>query len=1005
MPWQAPSAPDLVEVYSVSTTDSREVTVVYDIIGPDLTEPFDIGIFRSSTAIFGSGISVEVGLIHEQADGACMKASDGTWVRQSQVSGDFLTSGYHTETLALSNSSVTDGNVVLAAPLAPDPQLSDVIAVADPDGNQPWNFTPDNTDAHFHIYVIGAVVQGFGADQSWVEQMTGALYKETYEKVFPVHWHSLAIEPGWAVEAGNNLYTQIVEYTASIVSELEKNDVIDVHLIGHSRGAAVIDQTMIDLDIFTSLLPPQLAHGFYKMTMLDPHPANLYTIKDISINPLLWPLAILDPIGQLLYSDPSIVVPRRINQLEDYYQKSAYNALVHDHYWLETYFNLQGLSLNEITIQDQGQTITTQYDMTNWGLGHTEVHGWYEDWIIPTLGHSLRLPIRSSLSSGDPSAAASQLAIIPSSTLLLGADGNLDPCTGVPFTLYVFALNAQGNPDPTFTGSVTLGLATNPGNSVLGGTLTVNAVNGVATFSDLTITNPGSGYTFEATSDGLTSATSVPIDVEPYQLVLTSPPPDSVTAGSGFGLAVTVEDGAGNVDTSFNGNVTVALGDYFGGTVPLGGTVTVQADQGVATFSGLTIGPAGDYLLIATSDGSTGTSSPISVTAAAASRLEVSFQPGDDVTAGSGFDLVIYAEDAEGNVDTTFDGDVTLALANNPSGGNLGGTLTVPAINGIANFIGLTIDTAGIGYTLDAASTGLSPATSNPLNITAPGVATHLVVTTEPPSTITAGTGFTLAVSAEDDFGTVDTSFQGNVIIAIEYNASDIGTLGGTLTLPAVAGVATFSGLTLSTADNKYILQASSADLAAGLTNAVDVTPLWDGGSTANNLWTTKENWAGDTAPLPGDNLIFPAGAEQLVNFNDYPSGTIFGSITVSGSGYQIQGNAYQSSTFEVQANTNVEVNSIFSDTLNMGAGSVLNIAPIAGGWHATNSTLTPLGTRALRPTSRKPIAQPTDANTIAPSTSTATTTVAAGPIADSTILATSVPATSEVATMAGIVE
>ena len=54
----------------MSTTDSREVTVDYDIIGPDLTEPFSIGIFRSSTATYGAGINVVVGLFHEQADGA-----------------------------------------------------------------------------------------------------------------------------------------------------------------------------------------------------------------------------------------------------------------------------------------------------------------------------------------------------------------------------------------------------------------------------------------------------------------------------------------------------------------------------------------------------------------------------------------------------------------------------------------------------------------------------------------------------------------------------------------------------------------------------------------------------------------------------------------------------------------------------------------------------------------------------------------------------------------------
>ena len=136
--------------------------------------------------------------------------------------------------------------MVLATPLAPDPHLSDVLAVADPDGNA-LELHTGNTDAHFRIYIIGAVVQGFGADQSWVEQMTGALYKGALKRIFRVHSHCPAIGPGWAVEAGDDLFPTIVECGASVISALGKNDVVDVHLIGHGRGAAVIDQTMNDL--------------------------------------------------------------------------------------------------------------------------------------------------------------------------------------------------------------------------------------------------------------------------------------------------------------------------------------------------------------------------------------------------------------------------------------------------------------------------------------------------------------------------------------------------------------------------------------------------------------------------------------------------------------------------------------------------------------------------------------------------------------------------------------
>lgn len=68
---------------------------------------------------------------------------------------------------------------------------------------------------------------------------------------------------------------------------------------------------------------------------------------------------------------------------------------------------------------------------------------------------------------------------------------------------------------PTATNAVTLALAANPGPSTLSGTLTVNAVGGLATFSDLSLDVVGTGYTLMASSPGLTSLTSGAFDVTP----------------------------------------------------------------------------------------------------------------------------------------------------------------------------------------------------------------------------------------------------------------------------------------------------------------------------------------------------------------------------------------------------------------------------------------------------------------------------------------------------------
>src|SRR5437762_10107368 len=68
--------------------------------------------------------------------------------------------------------------------------------------------------------------------------------------------------------------------------------------------------------------------------------------------------------------------------------------------------------------------------------------------------------------------------------------------------------DAQGNTVTTATTSITLAIGTNPASGTLAGTKTVGAVNGVATFSTLSLNAVGTGYTLTASATGLTGATS-----------------------------------------------------------------------------------------------------------------------------------------------------------------------------------------------------------------------------------------------------------------------------------------------------------------------------------------------------------------------------------------------------------------------------------------------------------------------------------------------------------------
>lgn len=92
------------------------------------------------------------------------------------------------------------------------------------------------------------------------------------------------------------------------------------------------------------------------------------------------------------------------------------------------------------------------------------------------------------------------------------------PAGGVvdlPIVAFVEIRDAQGTLVPGANDPVTVAFGANPGGATLGGTLTVNAVSGTVVFTDLTIDQPGTGYTLVATAPGLTPDTTPPFDVIP----------------------------------------------------------------------------------------------------------------------------------------------------------------------------------------------------------------------------------------------------------------------------------------------------------------------------------------------------------------------------------------------------------------------------------------------------------------------------------------------------------
>ena len=82
---------------------------------------------------------------------------------------------------------------------------------------------------------------------------------------------------------------------------------------------------------------------------------------------------------------------------------------------------------------------------------------------------------------------------------------------GSPVSVEV--LDGAGHLLTTSTAAVTVAIGSNPGSGTLSGSMTVDASAGVASFSDLSINQTGTGYTLVATSTGITPATSTYFDI------------------------------------------------------------------------------------------------------------------------------------------------------------------------------------------------------------------------------------------------------------------------------------------------------------------------------------------------------------------------------------------------------------------------------------------------------------------------------------------------------------
>lgn len=222
--------------------------------------------------------------------------------------------------------------------------------------------------------------------------------------------------------------------------------------------------------------------------------------------------------------------------------------------------------------------------------------------------------------------------------------------------------------------------------------------------------------TITAAAEGIPGYAALTVTQSTSQLAFRVQPPVTTVAGDPFATAVQVEvrDAGGALVADAQIAITLASS-----TSTLKGTTTVNAINGVASFSGLFMEQAGaSYTITATSAALTqAVSSSYAITAATAVAVAFTSPPAND-TAGSPLGVVARIRDRFGNTVPSPSALVRLRVSAAPLGGILFGDTAVTTVAGVATFATANLHLVGAGYQLRAAAAGIDSVASAPFTIT-----------------------------------------------------------------------------------------------------------------------------------------------------------------------------------------------------------------------------------------------------------------------------------------------
>lgn len=227
-----------------------------------------------------------------------------------------------------------------------------------------------------------------------------------------------------------------------------------------------------------------------------------------------------------------------------------------------------------------------------------------------------------------------------------------------------------------------------------------------------------------AACSGGTDATpvtgSTPASSTPAAIVFAVPLVGTNVCAKFPSVVVSVVNAAGAPVASFSGDVSVEITSGTGapGAI-MSGTRSVKAVAGTATFNDLSINIPGTLFRLSASGGGVAAtaSTPFAVAQGPAVSLAFVTSPSTALVNVPLTVVRVAEQDACGTTMFTPSHAVTLTFGNNPGGGSLGGTTMTTSAQGVATFQDLLVTKPGAAYTLVAAATGLTSATSNSFTV------------------------------------------------------------------------------------------------------------------------------------------------------------------------------------------------------------------------------------------------------------------------------------------------